>query len=75
MFLMILIFIAVGGYTGAIPLHLQPALLNILVSLLVILGALIVIGWFKSFDRGGWLVFLAVSAFILLIGILSILLT
>ena len=75
MLLMILIFIGVGGYTGAIPLYLQPTLLYILVSLLVILGALMIIGWFKSFDRSGWLVFLGVLVFMLLIGILSIVLT
>ena len=72
MFLMILIFIGVGGYTGVVPLSLQPALLHILVPLLVILGFLAIIGWSKSFDRAGRLVFLAVLLFMLLIGIVAI---
>ena len=71
--MLILLFIGVGGYSGAISLYMQPVLLKILVPLLVILGAFIIIGWFKSFDRSGWLVFIAVVVFILLMGILSIL--
>ena len=74
MFLFILIFLLVGGYTGILPMLMQPILLYILVPSFVILGVVIIVGVFKSFDRSGWIVILSVIALSLLIGILSLML-
>jgi hypothetical protein len=52
----------------------QPILLYILVPSFVILGVVIIVGLFKSFDRSGWIVILSVIALFLLIGILSLML-
>jgi hypothetical protein len=72
MFLFILIFIGVGGLTGVVPMYMQPMLLHILVPSFVILGVVVIVGLFKSFDRSGWIVILSVLALFLLIGILSL---
>jgi hypothetical protein len=72
MFLLILIFLFVDGSTGIIPMSIQPMALHILVPSLVICGVVMIIGFFRSFDRSAWIVILSVIAFFFLVGVLSL---
>ena len=74
MFLFILIFLFVGGSTGIIHMSMQPMALHVLVPSLLICGVVMIIGFFRSFDRSAWIVILSVIALFLLVGVLSLVL-